>query len=393
MQRVLFVLSWQPTVAGGVSTVVTNLHDYLRTCKNWGARVLVDSWPDRKLRTENIAGREIAFVRIRWPYVRGRAFRAALAFAMTFLPTALRCRRYLQKNQISLVNIHFPGGEAMVWLLMRRLRLFRGAVVLSFHGTDVTRVRAAGSALERFMWRFMVQSATAVTACSGRLSAELLAVFPTAAGKIHVVPNGIDVDQIAAESRTHSAQGMSDKLISITGFEFVKGLDVLLRAFARLRVSHPDIGLKLLCRDGPESGKAKALIAELGLADSVSLEVNCPHDRAMSQLAQARALVLPSRKEAFGIVILEAAALVRPVILTDTCGILDSLDPSLVTVVVADDVAALASGMESVLSDEHAARLRALRLHALLRGTFGWSHAALLLLRAAGRLSAGEELA
>jgi glycosyltransferase involved in cell wall biosynthesis len=386
MRRVLLVLSWPPSAPGGVTTVVLNLHDQLTQRDGWGARLLVDSWADRTHREETVNGRDISYIRVQPPYIRHRGMRAMAAFCLSFVPTALQCRRLLRQHGITVINIHFPGTEALFWTLLRKLGLFRGTVVLSFHGADVTRIRLEASGYQRFLWRMILAGTTALTACSRRLADELRELFPQASMAIHVVPNGVDERRILAESRSPRDGPIpvtAPYLISIAGFENKKGLDVLLAAFARLRQDNSQIRLLLLCRAGPDMPAINALIGELELADRVTVEVDCPHHEAMSLLRAAEALIVPSRKEPFGIVVLEAAALGRPVILTDVCGVLEWLDRSVVSIVPADDTEALAAAIAGVLSDKQAAESQAKRLNSAVAATFSWSHATTLLLRAA----------
>jgi len=294
------------------------------------------------------------------------------------------------KHNITLVNIHFPGHEVLFWALLKRLWLFHGTIVLSFHGGDTTQIRLERSPYQRLLWRLILADVTALTACSRQLSDKLKELFPWASTKVHVVPNGVDVSAIAAESRSHRdllGNGMTFYLISIAGFEPEKGLDVLLAAFAPLRVQWPALRLLLLCRAGPNRQAIDALIQQLAIADWVSIEVDCPHDRAMSLLTGAEALVVPSRKEAFGIVVLEAAALGKPVILTDVCGVLEWLDGSLVTIVPPADAVALGRAIARVLSHKQIADTQAQRLKIAASETLSWSHAATLLLTAAGEVA------
>jgi glycogen(starch) synthase len=288
----------------------------------------------------------------------------------------------------SLVNLHFPGLEAFFWALLKWLRLYDGTLLLSFHGADITRIRNEGSVVERVMWRFILANSTALTACSDQLAVELKQQFHWASGKVHVVPNAVDVRRIRAESqsfRMNSASETRPYFISIAGFEPKKGLDVLVTAFARLSERYPSVRLLLICRQGPEKSDLEDLVRSLRVTDRVCIEIDVPHDRAMSLLARAEALVVPSRKEPFGIVVLEAAALSRPVIAADCCGVLESLDRSLVTVVPSNDAYALASAMSQLLENPQRASLDGARLFAEVAASFSWTRSALLLLAAAGQ--------
>jgi glycosyltransferase involved in cell wall biosynthesis len=76
-------------------------------------------------------------------------------------------------------------------------------------------------------------------------------------------------------------------------------------AIARRRL--PDLRATL-CGDGPERSRAARLTAALGLADVVALPGFVDEARLDAALRRALCLVLPSRREGYGLVVVEAAA-------------------------------------------------------------------------------------
>lgn len=382
-RRVLFVLSWDPRKPGGVTTTVLSLYDQIDHMPGWGSHLLVESWPHRQPTTQKIEGRAVSYCRIPILYNRGHALRSLVSFVVSFIPAALRYRRLLRNLGIVVVNLHFPNMESAFWTLMKRVRLFKGEVVLSFHGADVTQIENCSTRYERVIWRIIVANCTSLTACSPRLSADLHRLFPSNADKILHLPNGVDARKILAEAQAaelHNGPPRAPYILCITGFEYNKGVDILLRAFVSVRENHPDVVLKLLCRSGPDAMDTRRLIRDLGIEEAVTIETDCPHAVAMVLLKGAAALIVPSRREAYGLSILEAAVLARPVVVTNVCGALDSLDRSLVTVVAVDDEVALAQGIGRVLSDRRAAEAKSARLKRAICDDFNWSRGAQVLL-------------
>ncbi len=66
--------------------------------------------------------------------------------------------------------------------------------------------------------------------------------------------------------------------------------------------------------DGPERGRVLALIAEHGLADRVSAPGFVDHARIDAALRRALCMVLPSRREGYGLVVIEACAAGTPAV-------------------------------------------------------------------------------
>ena len=90
-----------------------------------------------------------------------------------------------------------------------------------------------------------------------------------------------------------------------------KGIDVMLKAFARLRAGGMAARLKI-AGDGPEMPALRALATELGLGDAV--EFTGWVSPAADYLATLDLFVLPSRVEPFGLVVAESMAAGVPVV-------------------------------------------------------------------------------
>jgi glycosyltransferase involved in cell wall biosynthesis len=103
----------------------------------------------------------------------------------------------------------------------------------------------------------------------------------------------------------------------------VKGLDLLLRAFALLRGRHPKARLRI-CGDGVERGSVAARIGELGLTETVSLKPM--RWEWTSDLADAWALVAPSLyREPLGLVAIEAIVRDVPVVASSDGGFAETV--------------------------------------------------------------------
>ena len=66
--------------------------------------------------------------------------------------------------------------------------------------------------------------------------------------------------------------------------------------------------------DGPERERVLALIAELGVGDRVSAPGFVPREQVEAALRRALCLVLPSRREGYGLVVVEACAAGTPAV-------------------------------------------------------------------------------
>jgi glycosyltransferase involved in cell wall biosynthesis len=90
-----------------------------------------------------------------------------------------------------------------------------------------------------------------------------------------------------------------------------KRVPALVPALAAARERIPELRGELF-GDGPERGELLRLRTQLGLDDSLEIPGFVSAERVESALARALCMVLPSRREGYGMVVVEAAALGTP---------------------------------------------------------------------------------
>lgn len=171
---------------------------------------------------------------------------------------------------------------------------------------------------------------------------------------IELSENGVDLS-----TWTTGATAGSEARSGHTRFVFSgrlvdwKGVDLLLRAFARASTQAP-MSL-LIAGDGEARGGLERLAGELGLlsADEAAGAVHFAgwlgQEECADVLAARDALVLPSLYECGGAVVLEAMALAKPVIATEWGGPQDYLDAECGILVAPDSSEALVGGLEEAL--------------------------------------------
>ena len=187
----LFVVAWDLHYVGGVNQVVVNLHAQLREHGPCRPLVLVNDWADARLVREEREGRETLRLRLRAPVGAGPWWKTLPAYGLG-LPRLLgRLAALARAERLRVVNVHYPSLGALNWVLLKRLGLFRGALLLSFHGLDLAEVERSRGATRR-LWHRLLRAADGVTACSAALAARITAFEPRA--RVCVVHNGLDLE-------------------------------------------------------------------------------------------------------------------------------------------------------------------------------------------------------
>lgn len=129
------------------------------------------------------------------------------------------------------------------------------------------------------------------------------------ARNVVAIPNALDLSAIAAnqlsreQARAALGLGQGRVVGSIARLIPKKSLDTLLRAMTR--VGRDDFNVAII-GDGRARGDLEAMVRELGLEDRVSFLGEVP--QAYRYVRAFDDFILPSREEAFGLVLLEAIA-------------------------------------------------------------------------------------
>jgi glycosyltransferase involved in cell wall biosynthesis len=277
-------------------------------------------------------------------------------------------------EQIDLVHVHGLWNR-VVWAAARAARSAGVPYVLSPRGMlqdgalahRPWRKRLAYALIERHT----IAGASLLHATSEAERDALATIAPSI--PVRLIPNGIDVDAPRAALTRHELEVPSaGPLISFVGrIHQIKRLDLLLDAFARLVPRHPDARLVIAGPD--EQGLRPGLESRHpNLAPHTTWLGNIDTAQRDALLAHSHALVLCSDSESFGMTVVEAMAVARPVVVTSTCGWND-VQRHGAGLQVPQTPVAIADALARLLDDHALARRMGLRGRALASTTYSWN--------------------
>lgn len=129
-----------------------------------------------------------------------------------------------------------------------------------------------------------------------------------------IIPNGIYSDEVIQDNDSLSREYKNRKIIlSISQLIKIKGVDFNLRAMAKLKKKYTHL-IYLIIGDGPEKKYLKSLARDLKIENNVEFLGKQPHKKAMEYISICDLFSLPSWRETFGLVYLEAMANRKPII-------------------------------------------------------------------------------
>jgi phosphatidylinositol alpha-1,6-mannosyltransferase len=159
----------------------------------------------------------------------------------------------------------------------------------------------------------------------------------------------LGADDISGRSRRDSA---TYSLLSVCRLERDardKGVDWVLHAMALLAPSYPGLRYTVV-GDGNDSDHLKGLAEELALQDVVTFTGALTHDDLLAAYAACDLFVLPTRREGFGLVFLEAMAFRKPIVAVASAGTLVVIAPGREGLLIGGE-AELPAAIETMMRD------------------------------------------
>ncbi|MGB8944501.1 MAG: glycosyltransferase, partial [Streptomyces sp.] len=242
-----------------------------------------------------------------------------------------------------LVKVIRGGGYDLVHTHLFRACLY-GRIAARLAGTRTVVATEHSLGDSQMEGRPLTPGVRALYLTGERLGRATVAVSPSVAERlgrwgvprqrIHVVPNGIDVERFRFDPRSRIAArrqlGLPDQAFVVGGVGRLapgKHFDVLLHALAAL----PQDVRVLLVGGGPDEARLRATAAQLGVTDRVLFAGERPHlseegADLPALLAAMDVLASPSPEEAFGLAVVEGLAAGLPVLYV-RCPAVEDLPP------------------------------------------------------------------
>jgi len=222
---------------------------------------------------------------------------------------------------LDVIHAHYAIPHSISAYLAKQMMTRPLPLVTTLHGTDITLV----GAFEEFnlLTRLALRASDRVTAVSAALARETEDTFGTLERGITVIPNFIDPniylpsEELMAKCRKHFAPCGEKILVHISNFREVKRVVDVVKIFALVEKAVPC--RLLLVGDGPEMVRVVREVQRLGLDSKVQFLGKQENVHEILQMADV--FLLPSEKESFGLVALEAMACGVPVVASRVGGL------------------------------------------------------------------------
>ncbi len=279
------------------------------------------------------------------------------------LPLLWRLRRALRHIKPDIVHTHLIHADLYGCVSAKLAGV--GAVVSSRHLDDAFRYRARWRRVNRRLWR-MIDGGIAISAAMKQFA---LTIESAPAPKVSVVLYGMDFKWLSDEAIDAARLRLRAELKMAADAQLLgmacrlveqKGIPYALEAMRRIRSDFPRAHL-VIAGDGEQATELRRLASRLGIADRVHW-LGWRADAA-DLMAAFDVFLLPSLREGFGLVLLEAMSRRLPIVASHVGAIPEIvIDGETGILVEPRNVDELAKAMTRLLND------RALRKYMGLLG-------------------------
>lgn len=286
----------------------------------------------------------------------------------TKLTAAMRTIGFFRRERHTFDIVHLHGFSQKSVLIVLLARLFKKKIVMTIHTAEHDEVGAARSRGWIAYWAY--RQADLYVAISSRIAGNYLAAgLPTT--RLRLAANGLDVSRFRPPSRAERDAARADFGLSrdlywilfVGFFSKEKGPDLLFDAWLSMQASAPPSGLLFVGATESEYHEVDkglaAGIAERARAQGLSDRVRFtgPLSAVEPAYHAADLFVMPSTREAFGMVLVEAMASGLPVVASEIKGVTDEIVAHGHTGVLTapGNTAALSEAIRGLLIDRAAA--------------------------------------
>ncbi len=228
------------------------------------------------------------------------------------------------KKDCDVIHAHYAVPQGLLGTLLKHVK--RKPLITTLHGSDVTILAADRRPFTRALVRYVLNTSDVVITVSGFLKSEILKLgIPE--DKVKVTYGGVPED--GGPEEPFDVKGKN--ILFVGSLVRQKGVDVLLKAFKNVKKDMGSSSVSsvdpvnpanptnlIIVGDGKQRPALERLADDLGLEDVYFLGMKRD---LKSIFKKSDVLVLPSREEGFGLILLEAMANGVPVIASNVGGV------------------------------------------------------------------------
>jgi glycosyltransferase involved in cell wall biosynthesis len=230
--------------------------------------------------------------------------------------------RFLSEKKVDVVHSHLMNSDILVSCL-KHLKIpwigtIHGPYLLRLQKKDIRSVLTLKKSKAKMLGETLYKMDKIIFVSNWLLNT-FKDIMPTD-DKSVVIHNGIKLSEFQRNLIPTLKLKGNFNLLFPGGGKLWKGIDLLIVALNKVKNKIPDVHL-YITRNVSQNHLLKKMVKDFGLEEKVTFSDHLPLPEYRSLLNSIDVLCMPSKKEAFGIVFLEAMAMGKPLIAANRGGI------------------------------------------------------------------------
>lgn len=230
--------------------------------------------------------------------------------------------RQVRRLKPDIVHAHYATSFGFLGVLAQRRPL-----VISAWGSDIFSFPHT-SLFHKMFLEWTLEQADVLCSTSRIMAIEMRSYIKPER-RIEVIPFGVDTGLFSPPPEKPEKLDTPDKPVTPKPVVFgvaknlhpVYGLDILFKAFAELEHIAPRKARIRIAGDGPERGYLQKLASRLEIAQYIEWVGDIPNQKVAEFYQELDVVVVPSRRESFGVTAVEGSACGKPIIASQVGGL------------------------------------------------------------------------
>jgi glycosyltransferase involved in cell wall biosynthesis len=253
---------------------------------------------------------------------------------------------WLFKNRRNIDVVHVHLGRDLVSMPAALLALLlKKRVIVQTHGMIIKSKHPIAPVMDRFVTRPILRRADVVLYLTSRERDDLLEVESNITAQ--ALPNGVPPSPPLASPNDGAVE-----VLYLARLQERKRPTLFVETARDILTEGIDARFTLVGPDGGEGTNVRDAISRgNGFAKSIRWEGSLPPEETADRMAHASIYVLPSVDEPFSMSVLEAMAIGLPVVITESCGLADTVRASGCGIVVDHSQKSLTTAVRRLIED------------------------------------------
>lgn len=304
---------------------------------------------------------------------------------LQYLKTVNLIKKIIKEFKPDIVHAHYASSYGLLGVLSGFHPL-----VISVWGSDVYKFPNKNF-LTKLLLKYNFKKADYILSTSYAMKQEIQKYTKK---DILITPFGIDLNVFKPINLKQHNEKKDIVIGIIKSLEPVYGIEFLIKAFAILRIKHPNSSLKLLIvGDGSLRKRLEELVIELQIKEEVYFTGRISYDEIYKYHNMLDIAVYPSQSESFGVAVIESGACEKPVVVSNVGGLPEVVENGKTGFVVEyGDINSIVNALEKLILNKSLCYEMGRNARERIKKLYDWKDSVKCMIKIYKRITSEEDI-